>query len=88
MAQILKTWKRKTGPGIRDVKGINVTREGVEFWFETPDRVASRVSLHQFHNEEVKSDMVTLTHWIGEQQAPEVKQFVADLMVAHKDYVD
>ena len=47
MPQILTSWKRKTGPGKEDVKGINVTKTGVEFWFETPDTVASRVSLHR-----------------------------------------
>ena len=48
---ILKSWSRKTGRGVADLKGINVTKSAVEFWFETPDNVTGRVSLHQFHVE-------------------------------------
>ena len=85
---ILKSWSRKTGRGVADLKGINVTKEAVEFWFETPDNVTGRVSLHQFHVERVRSGMEHLAGWVGKRQAPEVIQFVADLMDDHRDYVD
>lgn len=88
MPQILKSWSRKTGRGVADLKGINVTKEAVEFWFETTDNVTGRVSLHQFHVERVRSGMEHLAGWVGKRQATEVKQFVADLMEAHRDYVD
>ena len=85
---ILKSWSRKTGRGVADMKGINVTKSAVEFWFETPDNVTGRVSLHQFHVERVRSGMEHLAGWVGKRQAPEVIQFVADLMDDHRDYVD
>ena len=59
---ILKSWSRKTGRGVADLKGINVTKSAVEFWFETTDNVSGRVSLHQFHNEGVRSGMEHLAY--------------------------
>jgi len=50
--------------------------------------VAVRVSLNQFHVEGIWSDSERLAGWVGREQAPELKQFVADLMEAHNDYVD
>ena len=85
---ILKSWSRKTGRGVADLKGINVTKSAVEFWFETPDNVTGRVSLHQFHVEGVRSGLDHLAGWVGKWQVAEVKQLVADLMEAHRDYVD
>jgi len=36
----------------------------------------------------VRSGLEHLAGWVGKRQAPEVIEFVADLMEAHKDYVD
>ena len=88
MPQILKSWRRRTGHGVKDVLGIHVTKSAVEFWRGTPEQVTGRVSLHQFHVERVRSGMEHLAGWVGKRQATEVKQFVADLMEAHRDYVD
>lgn len=88
MPPLLRTWwKKQDAPG-RQRTGVNVTRDAVEFWRDDPGNVAVCVSLNQFHVEGVKSDRERLSGWVGREQAPEVIQFVADLMEAHRDYVD